>query len=109
MTFPSTRTMLSLTCLGHALGGYSTSDGRNVVVMEPKTDGGKGRAWEVLNTEIDELERLEWITLDPPRPDDPPNTARVSVTDKGRYWLGRWARKHQRELVRMAAGERAVV
>lgn len=108
MKFPDTRTMLSLTCLANCAAGYSTSDGRLVVVMG--ADGaGRGRAWEVRCVEFDELERLGWIVLEAPQEGDAENTARVSVTDAGRYWLGRWARKHRRELVKLAAGEKVVV
>lgn len=102
MTFPAQRTMLSLTCLSHCAAGYSTSDGRLVAVMRVD-GGGKGRAWEVLAAELDELERIGWVALDPPAEGDAPNTARVRVTDSGRYWLRRWANKHRRELERGAA------
>jgi hypothetical protein len=102
MNFPAQRTMLSLTCLSHCAAGYSTSDGRLVAVMG--VDGaGRGRAWEVLPAELDELEARGWVSLDPPAEGDAPNTARVRVTDAGRYWLKRWAVKNRRELERGAA------
>jgi hypothetical protein len=103
--------MLSLASLDNCAAGYSTSHGRLVVVMPPAPGDvtGKGRAWEVLTAEFDELERLDWIVLEAPQEGDAPNTARVRVTDAGKYWLKRWAGKSRRELVKLAAQERAVV
>lgn len=89
--------MLSLACLGECVGGYSTSDGRLVVALPA------GTRWEILTAELDELERRGWVTLDPPKEGDAPNTARVRVTDAGSHWLKRWAKKNKRELARMAA------
>lgn len=108
MKFPSTRTMLSLTCLANCAAGYSTSDGRLVVVMDTDT-AGRARAWEIRSTEFDELEALGWIDLEPPREGDAENTARVSVTDSGRYWLRRWAKSNRRELEKLAVKEKAAI
>lgn len=88
--------MLSLASLSHASGGNYTHDGRTyarVQITEATVN-----LWEIRPTELDELERQGWVSLLPPGPDDPPDTALARVTEAGRYWLTRWLQKNRQRL-----------
>ena len=88
MTFPPDRCMTSLLALDNAATGGLTGDGRLFVRVGEAVR-------EVLTTDLDELERLGWVELLPPANE---TTAVARVTDRGRYWLGRWVRRHHRRI-----------
>lgn len=99
MTFPPARTMFSLTALDHADGGKYTPDGRVFASIGDKL-------WQVLGSEIDELTARGWLNQLPPRDE---NTAVLVVTDAGRYWLTRWAKKHRGRLSVLASMELSIL
>jgi len=104
MTFPPDRAMLSLAALANASEGKSTADGRQFARVQVSDD--KLQMWEIDPTEIDRLEVEGWVELLPPADDDGEGTAKVRVTDKGRYALTKWVRRHHRripQLIRDAA------
>jgi hypothetical protein len=83
--FPAERTMLSLAAIVHGVEGEATDCGRLIV----KHDRG---LWEVFPSELDTLESLGLVRLEPTAPGDDANTCGVSATDRGRYWHSRWDR-----------------
>ena len=96
MTFPTDRTMLSLAALDNASEGKSTPDGRQFARVQ--VSDGRLHLWEIAPAELDELERQGWVELVPPADGDEDDTAKVQVTDRGRYALTKWVRKHHRRL-----------
>lgn len=90
------RLMLTVCAMSHAASGRYTPDGRQYAQVE--IDERQRVEWEILPGEIDELEARGWAELLPPGPDDPPDRARVKLTDKAGYWLRRWLKTNRRRL-----------
>ena len=83
MTDPDAPVMLALSALAHVVDAAWDQEGDRLLVVH---DMGR---WWVAGTELGELESLGWVAVTGDGPDADPD---VSVTDKGRYWLGRWER-----------------
>ncbi len=92
----SDRLMLTLLSMSVASKGRYSPDGRQYVRVE--IDEKHRTEWEILPAEIDELERRGWCELLPPGPDDPPDQAKLKLTEKAGYWLKRWLKKNAHRL-----------
>jgi hypothetical protein len=91
MTHLEDRLYLTLASLSFSSRGSYTPDGRQYAQVEvselDRTD------WLILPDEIDRLEAWGWIELLPPGSDEPPDHAKMQVTDRGDYWLKKWLKK----------------
>lgn len=80
MTYPDDGTMFTLLAL-HT-GDALDADGAGLF-LACETDRGR-REWGVPGAVLDDLEARGWVEI---------GEAGPAVTDRGRYWLGRWFKR----------------
>jgi hypothetical protein len=90
------RLMLTVLNMANADRDELPTDGQQFVAVE--IDDRHRAEWEIMPAEIDEMERRGWCELLPPGPDDPPDRAKVRLTDRADYWLRRWLKKNRHRL-----------
>lgn len=95
-SYPDDRTMLTLASLAVSSRGRYSPDGGQYATVEVSEH--QRVEWEIRPAELDELERLGWVELLPPRDDAPPDQAELRVTAKGDYWLTRWLKANRRRV-----------